>query len=320
MKLGLETESYHLFFQNGLMDIFDFIKKTWELGLDGVEINIIPDYNLHPELGCLNGDDDLYLSRVRRTIEYYGLYCEIDSRFTEVTQLKRALHIAHKLGADVVRTYINKDKFSTAQMEQAVADIGSIIPLLKKYRIKISVENHEYETSDEIIKVIKQIDSYWVGAHCDIGNSMMAWEDPLVAVKKLAPYTYSTHFKDHVVCMHDDIPVITGIPIGEGSIDVDECFRILVEYSPVTRINIETCYPYSSIFDREKGTGGVSEFSGTFAIKSPPVNTEIIKPLDYYYPHKVSNEALAYLLKAQQDCVMKSVLRLKELRNKYCIH
>lgn len=38
MKLGLETESYHLFFQQGMMDIFDFIDKTSELGLDGVEL------------------------------------------------------------------------------------------------------------------------------------------------------------------------------------------------------------------------------------------------------------------------------------------
>ncbi|EPD7162604.1 sugar phosphate isomerase/epimerase family protein, partial [Escherichia coli] len=54
MKLGLETESYHLFFQQGMMDIFDFIDKTSELGLDGVEINIIPDVGLHPEFGVLN--------------------------------------------------------------------------------------------------------------------------------------------------------------------------------------------------------------------------------------------------------------------------
>lgn len=28
MKLGLETESYHLFFQQGAMDIFGFIAKA----------------------------------------------------------------------------------------------------------------------------------------------------------------------------------------------------------------------------------------------------------------------------------------------------
>ncbi len=318
MKIGLETESCHLLFQNGLMNIFDFIRYTWELGLDGVEINIIPDHNLHPELGCLDGDDDVYLRRVRQAIEYYGLYCEIDTRLTEPTLLQRTLRIAHKLNADVIRTYINKGEYSQKSMSQAVEDIKSVVPFLKKYRIKLGIENHEYETSDEIIDIIKEIDSSWVGAHCDIGNAMMAWEDPVEAVRKLAPYTFSTHFKDHIICLHDDTPVVTGVPVGEGSIDTEECFRILVEDSMVTRINIETCFPYSSTFDRARGTGGVSDFSAAFKIKPPPFPTEIIKPLDYYYPHQISDEALKLLINAQRNCVSQSAQALKILRSKYC--
>lgn len=38
MLLGLETFSYHLAFAYRKMNIFDFIKRTAELGLDGVEI------------------------------------------------------------------------------------------------------------------------------------------------------------------------------------------------------------------------------------------------------------------------------------------
>ena len=40
MQLGLETFSYHLAFAYGKMDIFDFIKRTAEFELDGVEINM----------------------------------------------------------------------------------------------------------------------------------------------------------------------------------------------------------------------------------------------------------------------------------------
>ena len=41
LKLGLETESLHLWVQNGRMDIFDVIEKAHELGLDGVQINVV---------------------------------------------------------------------------------------------------------------------------------------------------------------------------------------------------------------------------------------------------------------------------------------
>lgn len=63
MKLGIETESYHLFFQQGVMDVFDFINKATELGLDGVELNIIPDEGLHPEFGVLTSDSPELFSK-----------------------------------------------------------------------------------------------------------------------------------------------------------------------------------------------------------------------------------------------------------------
>ena len=43
LKLGLDTESLHLWFQNKRMDIFGFIEKAHELGFDGVMINILKD-------------------------------------------------------------------------------------------------------------------------------------------------------------------------------------------------------------------------------------------------------------------------------------
>lgn len=49
MKIGLETESYHLQFISGRMDVFQFIRKTAELGLDGVMLNI------NPWPGCRGG-------------------------------------------------------------------------------------------------------------------------------------------------------------------------------------------------------------------------------------------------------------------------
>jgi hypothetical protein len=40
MLLGLETFSYHLWFSDGRMDVFGYIERCAELGLDGVQINV----------------------------------------------------------------------------------------------------------------------------------------------------------------------------------------------------------------------------------------------------------------------------------------
>ena len=319
MKLGLETESYHLFFQQGAMDIFGFISKTSELGLDGVEINIIPDEGLHPEFGVLNGDSPEYLTKVRNAIEAHGLYCEIDTRFTTPEAINKAVEIAVALNADVIRTYMfRRGGYDPRAYPKIIEQLKSLVPLLKKHRIRLAIENHEDETADEIIDIIKAVDSIWVGAHCDIGNGMMAWEEPVETVRKLAPYTYSTHFKDHIITQNGEEFIVCGVPVGEGSIDIDTCFKTLVDSSAVTRINIETCFPYASRFARRQGTGGVNDLKGTFAVKPAPFDKTKIKPLEYYYPRKISQELLNELMKAQERCVQVSVQALKNLRKKYC--
>ncbi len=318
MKLGLETEAYHLLFQHRKMDIFDFIEQTWRLGLDGVEINIIPDHNLNPEFGVLDSDDPVYLARVKDAIQSRNLYCELDTKRTDKASLMKAIEIAIAIGADVIRTYIPVDEFDPLNVEPVIEDIKQIIPTLKKHRIKLALENHELETADDIVNIVKAVDSIWFGAHYDVGNSMMVWEEPVEALKKMAPYTYCTHFKDHIVTMHNDELVVCGVPIGEGSIDIEECFLQLIENSPVTRINIENCHPYCAPFTREKGAGGVSELTGTFEVKAPPFDPELIKPMEYYYPHKISQQAVELLIDAQIEGVKRSVAVMKNLRNKYC--
>lgn len=319
MKLGLETETYHLLFQNGHMDIFDFIRTTAEHGLDGVMINVIAypgDKYLHPKWGALGGAEPDHLQKVRQEIEKYGLYAEIDARGTEPDHLSEVIEVAHKIGADVIRTYCCPGKYDKELLNQAPNNIKKVVPLLKKYRIKLAVENHEEEIADEIIQIVNEVNSYWVGAHYDFGNSMMAWEDPVEAARKLAPYTYTTHFKDHIIIEAKDGYKVCGVPAGQGNIDLDEIFKIMVEHSPLTRINIEMCYPYVAQFKREKGTGGIFEVGeGAFKVEDPPFDRNVIEPENYYYP---AEEHVEELIEKQIQGAEQSIKHAIALRDKYC--
>lgn len=83
-----------------------------------------------------------------------------------------------------------------------------------------------------------------------MGNGMMALGRVGGHCRKLAPYAYSIHFKDHIVTCHNNEKVVCSVPIDEGGIDIDSCFKMLVEKPGVTRINIETCFPYTSLCSR----------------------------------------------------------------------
>jgi 3-oxoisoapionate decarboxylase len=322
MKIGLDSESCHLLFHNGLIDIFGFIKKAAELELDGIMINIIGgmdgdnDEYIHPRWGCLGGEDPLHLEKVRKELCNYGLYVEVAMRGTDPDYLAEAIEITHKIGGDLLRTYCCFGKYNLETLKKAPCNFKKIVPLLKKYRIKFAIENHEEETANEIIDIIEKVDSPWVGSHCDIGNSMMAWEEPVAAVRKLAPYALSSHFKDHIIINDSGEYKVCGVPLGKGNIDIDECFKILFEKSTLTRINIEQTYPFLSIFKREKGTGGVFEVGeGAFKVEKPVFDFEKHLPNDYYYPPK---EYLEKMIEEQERALEVSVKHLKGIRDKYC--
>ena len=323
MKIGIETESFHLLFQYGKMNILDFIRKASEMGFDGVELNKIPGWGIEKSLGQMGDDTPENLDAIRDEIKKYGLYAEIDTNGTSEADLKKALRVANHIGANVIRTYIKFDKFDGTVYKQTIEDLKNIVPELKKYRIKIALENHEYETSIEVIEIIKEVNSYWVGLHYDFGNSMMAWEDPVVAAEAMAPYTYTTHFKDHIIVEDPDSTygyVVCGVPAGEGNIDLEKTFQIMVEKSPLERINMEMCYPYCTNFKREPGAGGVNKVGeGAFKVGEAPYDRNIIKPLDYYFPHKVVDEEfLNKMMEDQLKAAEVGCKYLKSLRDKYC--
>ena len=106
LKLGLETESLHLWLQHKRMDIFGFIEKAHEFGLDGVQINVIKDYNLDENWGALESNSDEHLRKIKELLNKYGMYVELDMRNLDYDRLVEVLEVANKLGAEVIRSYI----------------------------------------------------------------------------------------------------------------------------------------------------------------------------------------------------------------------
>lgn len=320
MKLGLETESCHLFFQHGRMNLVSFIDFTARSGLDGVQINVVPDLNLHPRWGVLEGVDSEYLAHVRRMIESRGLYCEVDTRGSTQRELVPALRVARALGATVLRTYLRypRGNFDEQFMMQQVLEIQRVVPYLEKYEIRLAIENHEFETSGEMINLVSLVGHReWVGLLCDTGNSMMVWEEPVEATRAMAPYAFTSHFKDHAVILDGAEPVVSGTALGRGNIDIETTFRLLAQSSPELHVNLEMCFPYCSAFKRERGTGGVDDFAGTFAIGSAPFSNDLVEPNNYYFPHTSSHDALETLIEAQWEALEHSISVLKELRTSY---
>lgn len=322
LKFGIETETVHLWFQNKRLDIFGFIEKAAEFGYDGVVLNIIEKKNQMEGLGAIGRDDPSHLAKVREALQAHNLFVEIDTRGTGYEHLIHVLDLAETLGAERVRTFVlggtsynhsdlggayNKEDFRSG-----IEDLKRIVPELERRRIFLAVENHELETSLDMNWLIQEINSPWVGILYDPGNFMMAWEDPVDAARRCAPYIFGTHMKNNVVCLENGKPVITGTGLAEGSIDLKEVCRVLLRDTQIQRMNIEMCYPYTSTFKRSAGTGGSSEFTGAFAIRPAPLPMEEVLPSDYYlYDGRLLEELLAL----QMDNMKNAVTYFRDLCN-----
>lgn len=300
MLLGLETFSYHLAYGQGAMTVFDFLRRTAELGLDGAQINIV-----QPNWGHLGGGDPDHLAAVRELLDELGLYLELDTRGTDPAHLTRAIELCDAVGADVLRTYASLGGDVQQELRQAVDDLRAVVPVCADHGVRIAFENHEYETADDILGVLDAVDSEWVGALVDTGNGMMVWESPVETVTALAPYAVSTHFKDHVVARVGGEPRVVGTTIGRGRGECEACYRILAEQSPLTRINIESCYGYVAPFRR---AGHRSD--GAFEVLEPPFDPTVIDPRQ-----NGARPSMDELLQLHDEAVVEAVRYVKSLRD-----
>lgn len=327
LKFGLETEACHFSFQNKRMDIFQFLDFAYEMGYDGVMINIIEKKNLQERLGALGKDDPTHIKRVAKKIKEYGMFAQIDTRGTDFEHLAHTLEIAEMLGADMVRTFVlagagydHKNlvgEFDAGALQKAYDDLIKIIPLLEKYRIRLAIENHCVETMSEIMELVNKLDSPWIGVLFDICNTLPAWEDPMDAAEKCAGKIFAVHVRDEVICTNgvDNGLVITSTPIGKGNIDIKSVCNYVLDHTTLDRMVLEISFPFTTTFQRVPGTGGVTDVGqGAFEIKSPPFAIDKIKPNDYYL---YEGELLDDFIERQLESVRSGLQYMKNFREEY---
>lgn len=251
MKLGVFSYSYHLAFgkhdifkPSQPITIFDFMEKMARLGVDGIQIDI-----MH-----LESAEDAYLEKVADFAKERNLTIEYGSTGIEDEHMLRELQIAHKLGAKLMRTFMGFNRYDHSVdakevVDQAIKTLAEVEGTAKELGILIAVENHCDATVDEMLKIMKRIDSDQIGICVDLGNFMIHQEKPIDSVKKLAPYIINTHFKDYNMEMMNWGFKAYGVPLGQGVIDLKGIFEILVNESKIDQLMLEI--PVEPVYNNE---------------------------------------------------------------------
>lgn len=180
------------------------------------------------DVSQLASTEPSYLDGLKRRLTEAGLFVELsvgapvledEQRFAEVAA------IAGRLGAARLRVaLLNGRRYEDFRSGEAWREFADhwrrVLPrakgALERHRLAVGIENHKDWRAQELVDLIRSVDSPFLGACIDFGNNLSLLEDPLETVTALAPYAVTTHLKDMAVRPYDRGFLMSEVPLGAG--------------------------------------------------------------------------------------------------------
>jgi sugar phosphate isomerase/epimerase len=182
LKISLNAYSFDKPLRAGTLTISDMLDYCAKVGFDGVDLTgyYFPGYPKVPP--------DEFIYSTRRKAFRLGLGISgtgVKNDFTWSDPTKRAeekklvkdwIIVAEKLGAPIVRIFcgtLSKEKFTWEERAAWIAeDIAECAEFGKNHGVMLALQNHNdfIKTSSDVEKILKLINSDWVGLLLDIGS------------------------------------------------------------------------------------------------------------------------------------------------------
>ena len=211
IKVGLNAWSYYVQLykyqkgETGGMSLFDMLEECARLEFDAVDPTgyFFPGYPNRPERKFIN-DFKRRAFQLGLGISGTGIrndFATADKtkRNADVALAKQWIEVAAEMGAPVVRVFAGVQPKEHTWDETAVwmaealaecADYG------KQFGVIVGVQNHGdmLKSADEVIKILKMVDSDWLGTIVDTGFFMTP--DPYADIARVIPYAVNWQVKE----------------------------------------------------------------------------------------------------------------------------
>jgi sugar phosphate isomerase/epimerase len=221
-----------------LADPLGFLDHCHKVGAGGVQMDI-------------GVRDKTYIQKLRQQARRYGMFIEGSAGLppdrSKVERFDAIVRTAKDAGAKVIRVAIGQrryEQFDTAEGFKAFAErtwksLQGAEPVVARHRMRLAIENHKDFRIDQMLGMLKRLDSEYVGVCVDTGNSVALLEDPMEVIEAYAPYGYSAHLKDMAVAEYGDGFLLADVPLGQGLLDLPRMVRILEKARPDIQFSLE---------------------------------------------------------------------------------
>jgi sugar phosphate isomerase/epimerase len=194
--------------------------------------------------------------------------------------------------------------------ERCQETIARAEPVLRKYRMRLGIENHKGWRSAEQAAWLRRVSSEWVGVHFDFGNNVALCEDPSETLGNLLPYIFACHIKDMAVAPYEDGFLLSEVPLGEGFLDIPGMVAKVRAKNPEIPFDLEMI---------TRDPLKIPVFTGKYWVTfddsySPLPGRDLAHTLELVRKHppkvappKTSGLTTAEFLKLEDDCIAKSI-------------
>jgi len=315
-QLGIDDFSYNIRLraERQLRDPLNFLDHCHKVGAGGVQMNI-------------GLRDEAYNRKLYHNAEAYDMFIEGSASLprsqSDVEKFEQTVRTAKQVGANVIRIAIGGrryEQFDRAEQFKAFAKsaIGGLQlaePVAARHKIHLAIENHKDWRVPDMLGMLEQISSEYVGVCVDTGNSFALLEDPMDVVEAYAPRAFAVHLKDMAVAECEDGFLLADVPLGEGLLDLPRMVQILRKARPEIKLSLEMATrdplkvpcmteKYWATFEAVPG----SELARTLRYVRANASPQQLLP-------KVNHLPLDELIKLEQDNVKKCLAYAREQLN-----
>lgn len=236
MRWGSKVESAKY---PGFTNALDLMRHCHSIGAGGIQTMV-------------GGWAEDFAKKVRDEREKLGMYLEgsigLPKDSADLDRFEKEVRLAKEAGATVLRTvclsgrryenFKTEAEWSTFK-ENSLKSIQLAEPILRKYQVKLAIENHKDWKASELVQIIQNLSSEWVGVTLDFGNNVSLLEEPMDVIRTLAPFAFSTHVKDMGVKVYEKGFLLSEVELGKGIVDLKEAVALCQKHNPKVTFSLE---------------------------------------------------------------------------------
>ncbi|RED50553.1 sugar phosphate isomerase/epimerase family protein [Seonamhaeicola aphaedonensis] len=208
LQYSINAYSFNSELRSGEMTFYDMMEFAADIGLDAVDLTGYY-FNSYPDSPTNKALFDLKRKALELGLDIAWTGVRNDfatpdavKRNNDIELIKNWLEVSSKLGSPIMRIFTGRHKSDTYSKEQVkewmVNDFKTCAKYGELHGVMVGLQNHDefLFTSEEVIDILKRVDSDWFGLILDCGS--LPSNNPYQEIENLAPYTNYYFVKEHV--------------------------------------------------------------------------------------------------------------------------